>query len=184
MKRIFVAIRINPEIALMNMISSIQGALRKESIKWTEPENLHITLTFLGDTEEPVINKLKYSLRKECAGSGSFDLVIGGAGVFKSLSDPNVLWAGIEPSGRLTGLNLLVLRCLEESGIVLEKRPFRPHLTIGRIRSLSQGSGLKDLLEMYRGVELQKAHVSEIILYESILLKTGAVYKPLEFFSL
>jgi len=184
MKRIFVAIRINPEIALMNMISSIQAGLSKESIKWTEPENLHITLAFPGDTEESVIKRLKSSLRENCPGSGSFELIVGGAGVFKSLSDPNVLWIGIEPSEKLTELNLLVLRCLEESGIVLEKRPFRPHLTIGRIRSLSQGSGLKDLLEMYRGVELQKAQVGEIIMYESILLKTGAVYKPLEIFSL
>jgi RNA 2',3'-cyclic 3'-phosphodiesterase len=184
MKRIFIAIRINPEEALIRTISSLRAGLRSESIKWTESENLHITLAFLGDTEESVITKLKSLLRKASAGTGSFDLIIRGAGVFKSMKDPRVVWIGTEPSEKLAGLNLLVSGCLQEADIVIEKRPFKPHLTIGRIRSLSQVGVLSDLIEMNKDVEFQKVHVNEIILYESILLKTGAVYRPLDIFAL
>lgn len=83
MKRIFVAIKVDPGETLINWISSMHKALVKESIKWTESENLHITLAFLGDTEESVIKKLSMALKDRCQGYGNFDLVIRGAGVFK-----------------------------------------------------------------------------------------------------
>jgi RNA 2',3'-cyclic 3'-phosphodiesterase len=179
MKRVFVAIKVDPGEYLTKWISSLHKALEKESIKWTEAENLHITLAFLGDTEESVIKKLSIALKKRCEGSGKFELTLRGAGVFKSLKDPRVIWTGIDSSEKLTALNLLVHYSLEDSGIESENRPFMPHLTLGRIRSLSPNSGLDELIQKNKAVELQKTEVKEIILYESILLKTGAVYKPL-----
>ncbi len=184
MKRVFVAIKVDPGETLINWISSIHKALSRESIKWTEPDNLHITLAFLGDTEESVIKKLSAALKDRCNGYGSFELIIRGAGVFKSLNDPRVIWTGIESSEMLSGLNLLVRQGIEDTGIELENRPFRPHLTLGRIRTLNPHSGLDELIQKNRTIELQRATVNEIILYESILLKTGAVYKPLDKFVL
>jgi 2'-5' RNA ligase len=184
MKRIFVAIKIDPGDTLMNLITSMHKALSKESIKWTEPENLHLTLAFLGDTEEPVIKKLNNALKERCQGYGNFELVIMGAGVFKNLKDPRVIWTGIEPSEKLSGLHLLVRQSLEESGVESENKPFKPHLTLGRIRTLGPHSGLDNLIQNNIAIELQKTDVREIILYESILLNTGAVYKPLNKFSL
>jgi 2'-5' RNA ligase len=168
----------------MKMISSMQTGLSNESIKWTSIENLHITLSFLGDTEETVIKNLSFLLNKACTGSGKFELTISGAGIFKSLRDPRVIWTGIEPSAELVALNVIVSRCLEEAAIKHDSQPFKPHLTIGRIRSLGSGEVLNDLLKRYIGVQLQRVHVNEIILYESILHKTGAVYKALEIFTL
>jgi RNA 2',3'-cyclic 3'-phosphodiesterase len=184
MKRIFVAIKVDPGETLINWISSMHSALSKESIKWTESENLHITLAFLGDTEESVIKKLSAALEKRCQGYGNFDLIIKGAGVFKSLNDPRVIWTGVHSSEKLAGLNMLVRHCLEDSGIESENRPFRPHLTLGRIRSLNPHNGLESLIQKNKGIELQNTAVSEIILFESILLKTGAVYNPLDKFVL
>jgi RNA 2',3'-cyclic 3'-phosphodiesterase len=184
MKRIFVAIKIDPGKALLNLLTSMQKALSKESIKWTETENLHLTLAFLGDTEESVIKKLSVAMKERCHGYGNFELILRGTGVFKSLNDPRVIWTGIEPSEMLSGLNLLVRQSIEASGIVLENRPFKPHLTLGRIRSINTNSGLEELIQNNTGIELQRIYVSEIILYESILLKTGAVYKTLDKFSL
>jgi 2'-5' RNA ligase len=184
MKRIFVAIKVDPGETLINWISAIHKTLSKESIKWTESENLHVTLAFLGDTEESMIKKLMAALKDRCQGYGNFELIIRGAGVFKSLNDPRVIWTGIESSEKLSGLNLLVRHCIKDSGIELENRPFKPHLTLGRIRKLNAHSGLEELIQKNRTIELQKAIVNEIILYESVLLKTGAVYKPLDNFVL
>jgi 2'-5' RNA ligase len=118
-------------------------------------------------------------LGEACEGSGDFDLLIRGAGVFKSLRDPRIIWTGIEPSVKLNDLHESVKLGLKERGIDLEERAFNPHLTLGRIKSISDNDTFKSLISGYNGLELQKQEVKEVILYESILINSGPVYKPL-----
>jgi 2'-5' RNA ligase len=97
MKRIFIAVKIEPGEILLKMISSFKTGLSNENIKWTNTDNIHITLSFLGDTEESQIIAINEILMVKCEGFGQFDLVLKGTGVFKSQGDPRVIWAGIEP---------------------------------------------------------------------------------------
>lgn len=179
MKRIFIAVKVDAGNALLKMISSFEYGLSKERIKWINPDNIHITLAFLGDTEEEKINIISSMLKEKCEGSGKFELIIKGSGVFKSMNDPRIIWAGIESSEKLTQLNDFIKSGLKDAGIKIEDRPFNPHLTLGRIKHLNPGSDLKELIEKYRDAEIQKVPVNEVTLYESILLQSGPVYKPI-----
>lgn len=179
MRRIFIALKVDPDETLIKMISSLKSGLGNENIKWTNPENIHVTLAFLGDTEEEMIKIISEMLKGACKGSGTFELIIKGSGIFKNMNDPRVIWTGIEPSHELKELNEVIVKGLKNAGIKIEERIFNPHLTLGRIKFIKDKNVLKALLEQYQNTEIQIVPVSEVILYESILLQTGPVYKPI-----
>jgi 2'-5' RNA ligase len=79
-------------------------------------------------------------------------------------------------------LNDSIMNGLKDAGISIEDRPFKPHLTLGRIKYLKDKAVLKTLMDKYQNAEIQKVPVNEVILYESILLQTGPVYKPIGMF--
>jgi 2'-5' RNA ligase len=184
MKRIFIAVKVDADESFLSLISTFKSRLGDESIKWVSIDNIHITLAFLGDTEDEQITILSKMLMSKCDGSGKFEILIKGAGVFKSLNDPRIIWTGIEPSEKLSHLNGLIKIGLTEMGIRMEERPFKPHLTLGRIKLLKPGNNLKEVIEKFRETEIQKVPVNEVILYESILLVSGPVYKPIGKFML
>lgn len=184
MKRIFIALKIEGGETLLKMISLLKSQLSGERIGWTSSENIHITLSFLGDTEEKLIKDINSMLKKKCEGTGRFELVIKGSGVFRNVNDPRIIWIGIEPSEKLLSLNGVIMKGLTELGIKIEDRPFKPHLTIGRIKRLNDKMTLKALIDKYQNSAIQKSVINEVILYESILLQSGPVYKPLAKFTL
>jgi 2'-5' RNA ligase len=184
MKRIFIAVKIDAGKGLLDMISDFRAVLRDERIKWTEIENFHITIAFPGETEEDKVTAVSKMLKEVSEGSGTFEMIIKGAGVFKSFNDPRVLWTTIEPSVKLNGLYELVIPGLRRIGINLEEREFRPHLTLGRIKGINDNDRFKALIMKYVNIELQKQQVNEVILYESVLSHAGPIYKPLAKYSL
>lgn len=179
MKRIFIALKIEAGENLLKMISSYRDRLKKDHIKWTDTSNIHITIAFLGDTEEKTIYAIISMLEENCNGFGQFELILKGSGIFRNISDPRIIWTGIEPSQKLIQLNSLIINGLKELDIKMEDRPYKPHLTIGRIKHLNSSESLKALIEEFQNYEIQLVPVNEVILYESILLSAGPVYKPL-----
>lgn len=184
MKRIFIAVKTDPQGDLLRMFGSLKARLGAENIKWADPANLHLTLAFLGNTEEKKIAALKSMLHDTCSGFGNFDFNLTGTGVFKSYRDPRVLWVGIQAAERLVQLNKIITKSLKINGFEVEERQFKPHLTLGRVKSLKDTENLKILLESYRDVRFQTVHVNEVILFESILMQTGPIYKPLGIYSM
>ena len=184
MKRIFIALKIDPEETLLRMISSFKSGLSKESIKWTNSDNIHITLAFLGDTEEKMIKKISSMLKDQCERTGRFELILKGSGVFRSLRDPRIIWTGIESSEELIRLSYLIVAGLKSLNIRMEDRPFNPHLTIGRIKHLNDTEALKCLIKQFQTTQIQIVPVKDVILYESILLQSGPIYKPITIFNL
>lgn len=184
MKRLFIAIRMNPSVELITMTEFLKNCLREEKIKWVEKDNLHLTLAFLGDAEEKKIKDLTEILIESCSASKEFGLVFTGTGVFKNYSDPKVIWVGINHSEELAILNKNISERLKAKFFPSEEKRFRPHLTIGRVRRLTDPDKLKEALEKYKDVEFQNVIVTEVILYESILMKTGPIYKELRKFRL
>jgi RNA 2',3'-cyclic 3'-phosphodiesterase len=178
-KRIFIAIKLVPGEKLVALFSHLRTSLSKEKIKWTETGNLHVTMAFLGDTEVNRLPAIREKLIQLCKGSGSFDMVIKGAGVFKNFKDPRVIWVGIEPSDALIRLFDAIKKGLGELEIRLEERSFNPHLTLGRIKYLSNPAALATLVSNIADSEFQTQKVEKIILYESVLLPSGPLYKPL-----
>jgi RNA 2',3'-cyclic 3'-phosphodiesterase len=184
MKRIFIAVKVEPGIGLMRAAATIKSLLASETIKWTDPGNTHLTLAFLGDTDEKRIKILTRMLSERCSGFGEFSFTLEGMGVFKNFREPRVIWAGVKQAERLTELSGAVNSGLAETGFVVGERSFRPHLTLGRIRTIRNTENLKEAVERYIGTEFQKVTVGEVILFESILMQAGPVYKALAKFSL
>jgi 2'-5' RNA ligase len=133
----------------------------------------------LGDTEAKRVEEIDLLLSEMSSGFGNFDLVLAGAGVFRSYNDPRVIWAGIGYSKQMSRLNKLVTDKLLETGTKLEDRPFRPHLTLGRVKKINDVTKLKMLFDEFKDQEIQRVKVNEIILYESILRPEGPLYRSL-----
>jgi len=184
MKRIFIAIKIEPENTFLKIYSSLRTIRGDEKINWVDLSNIHLTLAFLGDTEEGRIKVVAIMLKQQCSGFGEFDFNLSGAGVFKNFRDPRVIWFGIGNSEKLVELYAAIKTGLEDAGFKTEDRSFRPHITIGRIKYIKNTDALKAAIENYRDSEIQKITAKEVILYESVLKSSGPVYKPVGIFSL
>ena len=184
MRRTFIAININPDNRLKQLIKELKAALSVSRIKWVETENLHITLAFLGDTDEYKIGAVRDILRSTCSSFNSFPLELRDIGLFRSLKDPRVIWLGVCPSKELADLREAICIELFESSIYNDSRPFRPHLTIGRPKHLKEISKLSGIISETRNKIIQTSIVDKVIFYESILKQEGPVYRVLGEYSL
>jgi 2'-5' RNA ligase len=184
MKRIFIAIKIDPGKTLLRIHSSLKSVLGVERINWTDPANIHLTLAFLGDTGDDLIKVACIMLRQKCTGFGDFKFNLAGAGVFKNYRDPRIIWIGIAQNENLLQLSEKITTGLKDAGFKLEDRQFKPHITIGRIKSIKNSDTLRSAIEKYRDSYIQEVHAKEVILFESILRPTGPIYKPAGRFAL
>jgi RNA 2',3'-cyclic 3'-phosphodiesterase len=178
-KRIFIALKIDAGPNLLGILYSFKSLAGGEKITWVDPLNIHLTLAFLGDTEEDRIKIAGLMLKRECSGFGEFTFTLKGAGLFRSFRDPRVIWIGIENPEMLLRLNDKILTGLRDTGFRIVERPFKPHITLGRIKLLKSPEILKLFLEKYGEAEIQEVNVREVILYESILKPAGPIYKPI-----
>lgn len=180
-KRIFIAIDVAER--LREDIGSYIADLRREfeelRVSWERKEKLHLTLKFLGDTEIKQIRAVEKITSEVAARFSPFELAISGVGVFSSPKNARVLWLGVQDiSGHLKSLQSMIeTRCCE-IGFEAEKREFKPHLTIARIREPQKSIRLAEK-HLRNGFESEKFLVSEIVVYESQLLPSGSQYFPL-----
>jgi 2'-5' RNA ligase len=184
LKRIFIALKIDPGTKLTGILQSLKSLEAEEKINWVNLTNIHITLAFLGDTEEDRIKIAGLLVKRECSGFGEFTFMLKGAGLFRNFRDPRVIWIGIAESAMLIRLNEKIATGLRDTGFRIEDRPFKPHITIGRIKFLGRPEILKSFLEKYDEDEIQEVIVKEVILFESILRPSGPIYKPIGRFPL
>jgi 2'-5' RNA ligase len=178
MKRIFIAVRVEPEETFNSMYSSLRSLLGNEKINWVNPGDIHVTLVFLGDTEEERIKVAGIVLKQKCTGFGEFIFTLEGTGVFGNFNNPRVLWAGIKNPEKLIEMNKLIVEGLKDTGFKIEERHFRPHITLGRIKSIQNSDSLQSAVVRYKDTLIQEVQVKEIILFESILKPAGPVYRP------
>lgn len=177
MKRIFIAVKVEPGPELLKATASLKALLAGESIKWADLTNTHLTLAFLGDTEEKKLKILTGMLSEKCSGFGKFSFILAGMGIFRNFRDPRVIWTGIKGSEDLMTLCEAISSGLKEYGFPVEERQFKPHLTLGRIRSIQNTVKFRNAIELYTETEFQSVEVSSVFLFESILMQTGPVYK-------
>lgn len=178
--RCFVAIAL-PE-PIRGAIARGTSAMRRSGsdVRWVPTGNLHITLKFLGDTPEGVVfGPMREALKRAVAGHAGFTLNLRGAGVFPSESRPRVLWAGAHDGGQCEALALSVQRELAGLGFEPDERPFRPHITIGRLRSQRARRGVLREIQGLSDEEFGTVEVAEIVLMKSELRPSGAVHSTL-----
>lgn len=178
MKRIFVAIDISLEARrrIAAYIETLRDEFRAVRAGWDKPEKLHLTLKFLGDTNEKQLAELREIVGEIAGKISKFSLRIAETGVFPNARNARVLWIDAkDEAGILTKINDLLEAGCERIGFEMERRKFVPHLTIGRVREPNRAQDLakKHLENKFEPVEFE---VSEIVIYESKLLQTGSVY--------
>lgn len=178
--RSFICIEL-PE-RLRNRIGEIQTELRAYAahVSWVRPQNIHLTLKFLGHIAPHRIAEILSSIKPIVIRHPPFTLVPEGCGVFPHARSPRVFWLGIrDDSGVLSELQEEIECALETLGFPREKRPFTPHLTIGRVRLYRKP---KDLTPKFLALEFSEPafEVDHITLMRSDLKPTGAIYTPLE----
>ncbi len=182
--RTFVAVDIEDEI-VRSRIVDIQSEISSSSakIKLVEPENLHITLKFLGEVDEARIPVIVNSLEEALKGSKGFKIRLERVGAFPRVSRPNVIWVGVS-DGRepLIKLANLVEDALKRIGFPKEKRPFEPHLTIARVKYRS--SDLPSLIMKVEETIVGEVEVREVRLKKSTLTPKGPIYETLHTFPL
>ncbi|MDW7739473.1 MAG: RNA 2',3'-cyclic phosphodiesterase [Bacillota bacterium] len=151
-----------------------------EGIKWVKPEGMHLTLKFIGETEEHKITEIKSAMDKAFMNYEPIETVFGGCGVFPNLSRARIFW--VDVSRGKEALNRLASSIDSELilyGFEPEKRDYRPHLTIGRARYPLPDKLVKIFLEQEEYFESPPNNICEVILYQSRLTKHGAVYNRL-----
>ncbi len=179
MKRTFVAIKIQISKKTKELLNKLKIILKDEKIRWVEDNNIHITIFFLGNTEESKVNEIGDELTKALDGVKAFDLSFVGLGVFRSVFNPKALWIGIEKSNSLENIYRVIEEVMISLGFVSEHREFKPHLTIGRAKIIKDKDRLRKLLNNYKEIEIQKLKISEVCFYESKLTRQGSIYEIL-----
>ena len=159
-------------------LESIRQAAHQlgDRVRWTRPENVHLTLKFLGEVPETKLDDIRPALRNACANHTAFDATLDSFGAFPSPRRARVIWAGVGVgSERLRALAADVEAALEPLGFEREGRDYVPHATLGRARSRPVKVGLPEPVPGEPGFK-----VARVELVESRLTAEGAVYETLE----
>jgi 2'-5' RNA ligase len=150
-------------------------------VRWTRPDGIHLTFTFLGEVPADRVDRIGSALRSSgCRGMAPVALAARGVGVFPERGRPRVIWAGVvgevEAAGR-------VKRAIDEAlmplGVTPEERPYRPHLTLGRVTG-GRGGDWRGVVERHAQDDFGAFEMRACVLFESRLGPGGARYRAIE----
>ena len=183
--RAFIAI--TPAHTTRSALSDLIERLRSctDAVSWVSPENLHLTLRFLGDIQDKDVDTLTDQLKEPLALIPSFALRIAGAGAFPNLRTPRVVWAGISnPPPELSQIHSTIEAAVHRLGFKPESRPFRPHISLGRVRRGSSTTSLPQALALEKNFDGSEFNVRAVSLFSSTLTPQGAIHSNIGDFPL
>lgn len=178
--RAFIAIEIPAEIQkkideLQNNLKGIGGR-----VSWTKPGNIHLTLKFLGDTDEDIIDEIAAELQQTVQNIAGFNISVKGTGVFPNFKRPRVIWIGAKSEGdQLQELAAQVQDCMENFGFEKENRRFSAHLTLGRVKDTKGIEIVMEQLKSFENFEVGSFATKEFYLIKSEVHPAGAIYTSL-----
>lgn len=174
--RLFIGVAIPEELKqkLLPIQKQTEGL---SDIKLVEPENLHFSLKFLGEVNEDRLNEIREVLTSIAARFSHFALTVAGLGAFPSMDLARILWTGCSTGAKeLEALAGLIDSELSKIGFQAEERPFRAHLTLGRIRLVENNPELQKFIFENKKTEFSSFKVSKVSLIESKLSPAGPIY--------
>lgn len=176
--RSFLAFELPPEIR--EKIGEVSTELQKLTlpIRWVKVTNIHLTMIFLGYVDEDKIDDIKEKVNLVVQRFSIFQTRLNGIGVFPNWRKPRVIWIGLGGEiERLSNLREELQTELKVLGFKPEKRPFAPHLTIGRFKGLlDRDEELKSILDRYHDLSGDLQYLNELVLFKSDLKPDGPVY--------
>ena len=186
MIRAFLAIDPSPEV--LERIIGMQKILRKEiphGVRWVNPDGIHLTLKFLGNIFPSNRDSIRSLLPEIVGAHDSFTLSAGRIGVFPGIAKPRVIWIGIGGESReLFTLQQDIEDILETAGFAREDRPFRAHLTLGRIKDPRALRGIEAAIAQGRSFDAGSFPADKVLFIKSDLTPAGAIYTNLAVFPL
>ena len=178
--RLFLAIELGEHV--LELLDQETAPLRAEApdLSWTSRDKRHLTLKFLGDSPDDAPPRLIEAMDRVAPRHRPVEMRIGGVGAFPNFRRARVVWIGVEQEPRLELLHHDLELACEEAGFELEGRPYRPHVTLARVRAPLPLDRARSLARVARTVRLQVTELVErITLFESILAPSGARYRRL-----
>ena len=173
--RCFIAIDARSEKLepLLNRLSSLPG------VKAVEPENLHITLKFLGEISRDKAQQVTLAMERALHNMEPFSYSIRGVGAFPSLNYIRVIYAGVDAGeDRILEMQRRIEAELEKIGFKMEKRAFVPHITLARVKIPRKKAQLQRFIQEFKGGSFGEIEVDSVSLMESILKPSGPEYRP------
>jgi len=182
--RSFIAVEISADIqrTISESTSFMRNSFQKPLIRWVQPENIHLTLKFLGDVAPEKLEIIAAALKDEIKSCERFSMTVNGLGAFPNSNHPRIIWIGLNAPPALTELQHYVEQLSSRMGYALEERPFSPHLTIGRIGQDATQAGLAEIkaaLDSRPIGDLGTVLVDSLNIFKSDLQAGGPVYTRL-----
>ena len=168
--RTFVSLRVPEDDGILHLLDDLSSV---RGIRTVRREQIHLTLLFLGDTDERDVRGLIDSLRISMRSFAPFDIAMRGTGAFPDMKRPRVFWIGADGGTALYDVADAVRRSADGLGLGYDRKPFRPHVTLGRI------SGRADISCMISDREFCTFRCSEILVMGSELGDGGAKHTVL-----
>ncbi|MDA1050768.1 MAG: RNA 2',3'-cyclic phosphodiesterase [Planctomycetota bacterium] len=177
--RTFIAVDTSP--AVRRRAVALQDKLREGEVNasWTDPENMHVTMQFLGDVDESLIPEVCQRVAVAAAPFAPFDLEFARAGAFPALDRPRTVWIGVDRgSQKLVELQFAIQESLVEMRFPRERRTYKPHLTIARVRAAGpRQKRLSELIAHYHDFKAESCDVTEVVIFASYLERSGPTYQ-------
>ena len=179
--RTFIALELPP--AVTSLLHKVQQDLKRLNIRarWVRPENIHLTLKFLGDINPDDIDKIGAAMTGAAIEFPPVTLSVRGVGVFPGIKRPRIIWVGL--GGGIRSLLALQNRLEQELarvGFPKDKRSFKAHLTLGRIKQSVTPAVIRQMISEYASLNSDEFICDQIFLFKSDLKPSGAVYSKLK----
>jgi 2'-5' RNA ligase len=195
--RLFVAIELSGELRERAAALVRRLAASGAPVNWVAPENVHLTLKFLGEVPEARLSEIEAACARAAAATAPFAMRLRGTGAFPHAREPRVIWAGVEAPAALANLAARIEEELVPLGFPREKRPFEPHVTLGRKKEkpprrpprpgrepARPGPDLTAALAKEAGFDGGEVEVRRFSLVQSQLRREGPIYTTLKEFGL
>lgn len=160
----------------------LQRLMKDLPLRWVKIANIHLTLKFLGPVSPQQVEQVSQRVAALAAETPPLEVHISQLGAFPSAAAPRVLWAGLHTPPELGRLQESVEREMVALGLPAERNPFRPHLTLARVRREHRQANIKRISELLADAQInppQPAGLETLALFSSDLKPGGSVYTPL-----
>ena len=178
--RAFIAAELDHTIR--HKLAVLQSELKTVSsgVRWVAPQNIHLTFVFLGDIIEDMVIPVREALDQVGNNNTAKAVDVRGVGFFGSPRSPKVIWAGLH--GDLHPISVIheqIMTAVRAAGCLPDNKPFKPHLTLGRVRSSRNARQLVAAIDSRKDVQFGRLDIQRILLIKSQLTPQGPVYSVL-----
>jgi 2'-5' RNA ligase len=195
--RSFIAVNLSPDVltSLEKISRILEQALQKRLkqsskysvVRWIPARNIHLTLKFLGDVPAGKVSIIQQTLQSCLLDFTGFDIAVGGLGAFPKIKQPSIIWIGTETPETLKSIAQRIEDRMEEHGFEKEERPFKAHLSLGRVAKNVDVAAMRALADVLNEFQentpglrnLGNCRIDAVHFYRSDLRPEGAVYNCL-----